>query len=84
MIFLSSSHTATRVGVTRTRLLRQLMDVLPREMVLGPVLNGAKLAPDMAYYYADDGMRPEDSEAEGGRRRRWGRRKKSALKEVEA
>jgi len=43
-----------RIGVTRTRTLRHLMDVLPHERLLGPVLNGVQLSPEMSYDYVED------------------------------
>ena len=65
-----------RIGRTRTRSLRQLIDLLPRDRVLGPVLNGERLAPEMSYYYAAPEMHPppgagEDSKGRRGKLGGW-------------
>jgi Mrp family chromosome partitioning ATPase len=67
-----------RIGVTRTRVLRQLMDVLPRNKVLGPVLNGTRLSPETAYYYAEDESAGETPAAESSWRGSRSRGRKGA------
>jgi Mrp family chromosome partitioning ATPase len=69
-----------RMGITRTRNLRQLLDVLPRNKVLGPVLNGTRLSPDVSYYYAADETHEHEHSDPSGRSKSWTRRNQGRLR----
>jgi Mrp family chromosome partitioning ATPase len=58
-----------RAGVTRARVFRDLVEALPRQRLIGEVLNGAR-ASSQHYYGSYYGAVQEDEEAP---RRRWRR-----------
>jgi Mrp family chromosome partitioning ATPase len=73
-----------RIGATRMRSLRQLMDVLPRDQILGPVLNGARLSPEMSYYYRESRAPVPTAANPTVDRKKWRLGRKRARKGSEA
>ena len=66
------------------RSLRQLMDVLPRDQILGPVLNGARLSPEMSYYYRESRAPVPTAANPTVDRKKWSLGRKRARKGSEA
>jgi len=65
----------SRAGQTRARYLRQLLEVLPREQILGQLLNCARTPRYAVDYYGDDHRDEAESEPTVVRRSRFSRKR---------